>query len=65
MKLFMPIQSSILDYIDNITVGFKNTSVAQKTQNKLDNNSDWLCTEGIYDNEVITCKIPNIPHFDH
>lgn len=40
----MPIQKDILDYIENITVGFKNTSIPQKTQNKLDNNSDWLCT---------------------
>lgn len=65
----MPLPKIVLEYIDNITVGFKNTNALQKNEkkgeNKIDNNSDWICTEGIYENEVISCKIPNIPHFDH
>ena len=65
----MPIQSKILEYVDNITVGFKNTNLSkEKTvqkQHGVENNEDWVCTEGIYDNEVIHCKIPNIPHFNH
>jgi hypothetical protein len=47
----MPLSSLILEYVDNITVGFKNTSVSQKKDgNRLENNSDWLCTEGTYEN---------------
>jgi hypothetical protein len=67
VKLYMPINPTVLNYIENITIGFKNTNITQKKEavSKLDNNSDWLCTEGLYDNEVISCKIPNIPHFDH
>ncbi len=69
----MPISPVILEYIDNITVGFKNTKAVSKKEkdqekereNKLQNNEDWLCTEGIFDQDTITCKIPNIPHFDH
>lgn len=30
VKLYMPLPQVILDFVDNITVGFKNTNAAQK-----------------------------------
>ena len=33
IKLYMPIAEKILDYVENITVGFKNNRVSQEIQN--------------------------------
>lgn len=66
-KLFMPLHSALLPYIDNITVGFKNTNLAEQSeshQERAEQNPDWICTEGTYNNETISCNIPNVPHFD-
>lgn len=69
-KLYMPLPLAILQFVDNITVGFKNTSAsrtrdAEAKMDKIENNEDWLCTEGTYENDTISCKIPNVPHFDN
>ena len=71
----MPIPETVLDSVENITVGFKNTNVSQdknkdkekerEKEPRTQNSEDWVCMEGLYDNETITCKTPNIPHFDH
>ena len=62
----MPIDDLTKSYIDSISVGFKNNKDVQskKEVEKNDTVADWLCSEGIYNNEIITCKIPNIPQFD-
>lgn len=60
-KLYMPLHSLIQEYCESITIGFKSNTKSD-SENKI---TDWICTEGHYEEENIICKFPNIPFFDN
>lgn len=65
VKIYMPLDEITRQSIESITVGFKNTNTnSSKKEVKADESADWICTEGFYEKEVITCKSPNIPQFN-
>jgi len=61
LSIFMPLDNLTLQYIESITVGFKNN-----TQTDFEPTmKDWICSEGHYKDNNIVCKLPNIPQFDN
>ena len=57
----MPLHPLIQQYCESITVGFKSNSKTEG-QNKM---QDWVCVEGNYHEDNLTCKFPNLPFFDN
>jgi len=57
----MPLKDEVISYIESITVGFKNNTKNEEESRM----QDWICSEGSYSENKITCKLPNVPHFSN
>jgi len=59
--IYMPLDNLILQYVESITVGFKNNTQADNDPTM----KDWICSEGHYKDNNVVCKLPNIPQFNN